>query len=134
MERSTIFTYFCHFRNFIVSYISNCMVVMYQSTFFFTGTAEHTHTHTRTHAPTHRRTHLALTRLVFLEGRSCFTHSLSHTHTHTFTHNQYSDHTVLLVPCKSHVLFSHMNKMDFVKSIKNRTVTERRLLVLSSEG
>lgn len=50
MKRSTVFTYFCHFRNFIVSYISNCMVVMYQSTFFFsfffTGTAEHTPAHT----------------------------------------------------------------------------------------
>lgn len=49
MEISTIFTYFCHFRYFIVSYIFNCMVVMYQSTFFITGTAEN------------RITHLALT-------------------------------------------------------------------------
>lgn len=49
MKRSTIFTYFCQFRNFIVSYTSNYMVVMYQSTFFLLIQQKHTHTQMRAH-------------------------------------------------------------------------------------
>lgn len=123
MERSTNFTFFCHFRNFIVSqlhfklYGSHVSIYLF---FFFTSTSEHTSAHTSTHTESDS----ALMGLYF-----CF--SRKQILFHTQTHNQYSDHTVLLVRCMSHALLSRMNCME---SIKNRAVTECRLLFLNSVG
>lgn len=59
----------------------------------------------------------------------CFLESRCYTDTHTQTQ---LDHTLLLVPCMCHVSLSHMNIMDFIKSIKNRNVTECWLRFLIS--
>lgn len=122
MERSTIFTFFVILETLLsVSYISNCMVVMYQSTFFFFF-----YQYIRTHLHTNTRSDSALMRLYF-----CFSRKQILFHTHTHNHNQYLDHTVLLVRCMSHALLSRMNYMVCIKS---GAVTECRLLFLNSVG
>lgn len=79
MERSTIFTFFCHFRNFIVSqlhfklYGSDVSIYLF---FFFLLVHQNTHLHTQAH--TWRVTqHSWDCTFVFLESRSCFIHTLT---------------------------------------------------------